>query len=513
VEITSNKRGKFQIAGFFVGLALFFLVLILWNHENRAATRMAAVAALMAVWWITEAVPLFVTALLPMVLFPLIGIMKGKELAPVYMNSTIFLFIGGFLIALAMEKWHLHKRIALGIIKAIGGGPARITLGFMIATAFLSMWISNTATAIMMVPIGLAIIYQIESRFQQEETSSFSTGLMLGIAYACSVGGIATLVGTPPNLSFARIFQITFPEAKPVAFGSWLLMGFPLSALLLAVIWLLITQVFFKSSANLKIDRSVVDSEYDALGNASFEEKVVSIIFTVTALLWVFRQPLNLGFMTLPGWGEILPYSGLIDDGTVALFMAIVMFMIPARSSEHEAILSASILKRLPWDIVLLFGGGFALAKGFQTTGLSQIIGGNVAGFANVSPLLIILSVCTIITFLTELTSNTATTEMVLPVLASVAVALKINPLMLMIPATIAASQAFMMPVATPPNAIVFGSERIRIADMARIGLVINLLGIVVLTVVFYLTGSTAFGIDFQSFPDWAGKIVTPSSH
>jgi sodium-dependent dicarboxylate transporter 2/3/5 len=497
-----------QKIGLILGAVLFFIVILFFDFdpEKPIVTRMAAVAVLMAVWWITDAIPLFATALLPMLLYPLLGILKGKATAPIYINSTIFLFIGGFMIALTMEKWQLHRRIALFIIRLIGGGHSRIVLGFMAAAAFLSMWISNTATAIMMVPIGLAIVTQMEAKFDEEKTHKFTVALMLGIAYACSMGGVATLVGTPPNLSFARIFEITFPKATPIAFGTWFIMGLPLCVVMLVIIWLILTKVFFRIPPDVTVDRSIVDKEYDELGPISFEEKSVLIVFFLTAFLWVFRKKLNLGIVSIPGWSQLIPYPKLIDDGTVALVMAMILFLIPTRSKDAETatIMGPDVIKNIPWNIVILFGGGFALAKGFQVTGLSTLIGNEFAGLAGMPPIVMILIICFGLTFLTELTSNTATTEMILPILASVAFAMKANPLLLMIPATLSASCAFMMPVATPPNAIVFGSGRIKIAEMARVGVFINLIGVLIITALFYIIGTAVFSIDPGIFPDWA---------
>ena len=503
-----HKKSRTQKIGLVLGLVLFTIIVLAFDFdpENPALTRMAAVAALMAVWWITDAIPLFATALLPMIFFPLLGILKSNDTAPVYFNSTIFLFIGGFMIALTMEKWNLHRRIALFIIKVIGGGPNRIVLGFMIASAFLSMWISNTATAIMMVPIGLAIVLKMEESFDIAATDIFSTCLMLGIAYGCSLGGIATLVGTPPNLSFARIFQITFPHAEPVAFGTWFIMGLPISIVMIAIVWLMLTKIFYRVPAGLTVDRSIVNKEYQELGSMSFEEKSVLTVFSLTAILWVFRKKLIIGFITIPGWSQLLNHPSLIDDATVAISMAMLMFIIPTRNKDagYSTIMGADVITKIPWNIVLLFGGGFALAKGFQVTGLSAFIGNKFSGLAGMPPIAMILSLCFGITFLTELTSNTATTEMILPILASVAVAMKTNPLLLMIPATISASCAFMMPVATPPNAIVFGSGRIKISEMARAGVFINITGVIIITALFYLIGAVVFSIDPNVFPDWA---------
>jgi sodium-dependent dicarboxylate transporter 2/3/5 len=333
---------------------------------------------------------------------------------------------------------------------------------------------------------------------------------MLGIAYGCSMGGIATLVGTPPNLSFARIFQITFPQADPISFGTWFLMGFPISLIMVTVVWLLLTKLFFRVPSDLTVDRSIVNKEYKELGSIRFEEKSVLIIFSLTAMLWVFRKELNLGFFSIPGWSQILPYANLIDDATVALSMAMIMFLIPTRTkgTKYLTIMGPDVIRKLPWNIVLLFGGGFAIAKGFQVTGLSAFIGNKFSGLAGMPPFLIILLICFGLTFLTELTSNLATTEMILPILASVAIAMKTNPLLLMIPATISASCAFMMPVATPPNAIVFGSGRIKISEMARAGIFINLIGIMLITILFYFIGTVVFSIDLDIFPDWAQSGV-----
>jgi len=472
---------------------------------------MAAVALLMAIWWVSDCIPLFATALLPLILFPLLGIMPGRETAPIYFNYIIVLFIGGFMIALTMERWNLHRRIALAIIHAVGGGPARIVLGFMLAAAFLSMWISNTATAVMMVPIGLAMVLQIEEEFGKDRTHSFSVGLMLGIAYSCSVGGLMTLVGTPPNLSFVRIFQILFPEAPTIAFGQWMIMALPLGAVMLILAWILITRVFYRAPSDLQVDRQVVTAERAALGPVTFEEKVVMAVFAATAILWVFRVDLQFGLATIPGWSRLLPYPEMIDDGTVAITMASILFFIPARDRSRGdlRIMGADVIPRLPWNIVLLFGGGFALAAGFQRTGLAQLLGDQFQAMSSLPTFVLILLVCLVITFLTELTSNTATTEMILPILAAIAVATDTHPLILMIPATLSASCAFMMPVATPPNAIIFGSGRMTVGEMARIGIVLNLVGALVIAGVVYALGPLVFDIDPSVLPDWATSLAS----
>ena len=506
-EESAGHRSPLQNAGLILGPFLFCLVLLVdLEPGNPLVTRMAAVAVWMAAWWITEAIPLAVTALLPLVCYPLLGILSGRETAPTYANSVLFLFLGGFMIAVAMEKWNLHKRIALRIIRSFGTNLSSIILSFMVASAFLSMWISNTATAIMMVPMGLAIIRKMEEEFDQKQAHGFAVALMLGIAYGCSIGGIATLVGTPPNLSLVRIIEITFPEAPPITFAQWMLIGVPVTVCLLGLSWVVLTKVFFRELGQLDVDRKLMEKQYTELGRMHFEEKAVLLVTLTTALLWIFREKTVLGFITLPGWSGWLPYPKLIDDGTVALAMALTLFLIPScsQNAPTAALITANEIKLLPWHIVLLFGGGFALAEGFQVTGLSTFVGHQLSGLAGVHPLVMIGVICLTLTFLTEVNSNTASTQMILPILASVAIAMRVHPLLFMVPATLSASCAFMMPVATPPNAIVFGSGRIQVVEMARVGVVLNLAGALLITIIVYLLAGVVFGVDLDLFPEWA---------
>ncbi len=503
---TVNRYSKIQLIGLFLGAIVFFLLIIFpLAPTNIKASMMAAVAILMAIWWITEAIPLGATALLPMIFFPLLGIMSGKQAAPEYFNSIIFLFIGGFLIAIAMEKWNLHKRISLIIIKLIGSNPSKLVLGFMLASALLSMFISNTATAIMMLPIGLAIILKIEEKYSPDKSKLLSVPLMLGIAYGASIGGIATLVGTPPNLVFIRIYQMSFPKAPEISFGNWMILAVPISIIMLFITWFLITKIIYKIPKDMEIDRSVINQEYKDLGKMHFEEKVVLIVFISTAILWIFRTDLHFGALIIPGWSKLFGFGKMIDDSTIAIFMAFIFFVVPAKSVNSKTILTASSFKKIPWEIIVLFGGGFALAKGFETSGLSTLLGQEAGSISNIHPILVIFVVSLGIKMLTELTSNTATTQTILPILASISVAMHINPLFLMIPATLSASMAFMLPVATPPNAIVFGSGRIKILEMARTGIIIDLTSVIVVTLLFYFLGDMVFNINPFEFPVWAG--------
>ncbi|MCW8813288.1 MAG: SLC13 family permease [Chlorobium sp.] len=489
--------------GLILGAALFFFLILIgdFNPAQPQINTMAAIAVLMAVLWITEAIPLAATSLIPLIFFPITGILSADEIAASYINSIIFLFLGGFLIAIAMEEWSLHKRIALKIISILGGSPTSIVLGFIIAGAFLSMWISNTATALMLLPIGLAIIQKLENEFGEKRIHSFAVILFLSLAYSCSIGGIATLIGTPPNLVMIKMLNILFPEAPEISFGNWMLLALPISILMLCIVAVFLTKISFKLDADVKLDRNFIKNEYKQLGKFSFEERVVSVVFFLTALLWIFRTDINFGFFVIPGWSNLLPTSEFINDGTVAITMATILFLIPSKSGGR-ALLDHNSFNKVPWGIILLFGGGFALAKGFSSTGLSDFIGHQLTGLHTISPIFIILITALTINFLTELTSNTAVTQMILPILASVSVGIGLNPLMLMFTATISASMAFMLPVATPPNTIIFASGQIRISEMAKTGFILNITGVIVVTLLVYFVGTMIFGLN--TFPAWA---------
>jgi len=481
---------------------ILFIVFFDLKPGHREITHTAAIAILMAAWWISEAIPLSVTALLPLILFPAFGIMDGKAVSSQYINHIIFIFIGGFMVALTMERWNLHKRLALKILMVFGTNPRYILLGFMLATAFLSMWISNTATTMMMIPIAIAIVSKLGELSEKEKVGKFSIGIFLGIAYSASIGGVATLIGTPPNLSFVRIFNIFFPNAPEISFARWFFFAFPISAVFLFIVWLLLSRLFCPRKG-LAVDKRLFSDQYKALGPISFEEKVVLIDFLLLVLLWMFRSDINIGTFKIPGWANLFPQAKFINDGTVAVAMAFLLFLIPAKTRKGNRILDWKTAVRLPWGIVLLFGGGFALASGFKESGLSAFLGEQLQGLGSLPPFLVVACICVFITFLTELTSNTATAEILLPIMAALAVSIKVNPLLLMIPGTLSCSFAFMLPVATPPNAIVFSTERIRISDMARTGIILNLLGVILITTAVFLIGKGVFGIDLSAPPTW----------
>ncbi|HPE56274.1 MAG TPA: SLC13 family permease [Bacteroidales bacterium] len=500
-----KKNARFFF-GLFGGLLAPLLIILFVDLDpsKPAVTYTLAIAVLMAIWWITEVVPLAVTSLLPVVLFPAFGILNGKTVSSAYFNDVIFLFLGGFLLALAMQKWNLHKRIALKILHFTGVSRGRILLGFMLATAFLSMWISNTATAMMMIPIVISVISQMEEQFGKENTRKYAIGLLLAIAYSASTGGIATLVGTPPNLAFARIFSISFPHAPEISFGQWMIFALPVSIAILMVIFIYLYFVFCKSKSEDENDINPPDfsSHYRALGPFKTEEKVILAAFLLFALLLLFRSEIQLGSIKIPGWSMLFAEPAFLNDGTIAIFIGVILFMIPSKTGK-EMLLDWETARQLPWHIVILFGGGFALAEGFIASGLSEWIGNSMQSVSGFHPLLVIIILTTIMIFLTEVTSNTATAQMMLPIVGALSVSAGVHPLLFMLPVTLAGSMAFMLPVATPPNAIIFGTDRIRIADMAKAGLFLNLIGIVLVSLSVWFYGRFIFDIDLQNLPDW----------
>ncbi len=489
--------------GFILGAIAFVTLLLMGDLDptKPQINTMAAITVLMAILWITEAIPLAATSLIPLIFFPFTGILSTEEIASSYINSIIFLFLGGFLIAIAMEEWSLHKRIALKIITIFGGTPTSIIIGFMTSGALLSMWISNTATALMLLPIGLAVIQKIENEFGKEKTHNFTVNILLSIAYSCTLGGVATLIGTPPNLVMVKMLSVLYPDAPEISFGNWMLLALPVSIIMLCAVAILLTKVLFKVDGTIKLGKDFIENEYKQLGKISFEEKAVSIVFIITALLWIFRSDILFGFATIPGWSNLLPTSEFINDGTVAITMAFILFLIPSKSGKRALLENTAFIK-VPWGIILLFGGGFALAKGFSSTGLANFIGEHLTSLQALSPILIILITALMVTFLTELTSNTAVTQMLLPIVASVSIAIGLNPLLLMFTVTLSASMAFMLPVGTPPNTIIFSGGRIKILEMAKTGFALNIIGVIVISFLVYYLGNLIFGLD--TFPFWA---------
>lgn len=465
-----------QSIGLVLGPILFLIVLFFFHPEGLSKTANAILASTVwvAVWWITEAMPIAVTAFLPIVLFPLTGGLSLSETTASYGHKYIFLFIGGFILAIAIEKCRLHKRIALSIIKIVGTNITHIILGFMVATAFLSMWISNTATAVMILPVGTAIVLQLidDPRTKENENLVFGKALMLSIAYSASIGGMATLIGTPPNLVLAGVVNESY--GVEITFSQWFVFGFPISVLFLVLSWLYITRVAFKFPNNeFAGGKEEIDKQLKALGKMSFEEKLVTIVFVLTALAWITRSFLL---------KEFIP---AIDDTIIAISSAIVLFLLPDNSKKQK-LLNWNDAVKLPWGILILFGGGMALASGFETSGLAKWLGSQMTAFDTIPLILLLLILIASVNFLTEITSNLATTAMLLPVLVSLATAIDVHPYFLLVGATVAASCAFMLPVATPPNAVVFGSGYLKIEDMVKKGFWLNLASIALLTLIVY---------------------------
>ncbi len=481
---------KSKILPGLLGPILFLIVLFFFHPKGLSIQANAVLACTLwiAVWWVFEVVNISITALLPIILFPLSGALDLKLTTASYGHKYIFLYMGGFILAIAIEKWNLHKRISLNIIKIIGTDISKIILGFMMATAFMSMWISNTATSVMMLPIGMAIIAQLKDHpeTEEDENAIFGKALMLAIAYSASIGGMATLIGTPPNLVFAGVVKESF--GVEITFARWMSFGLPISILLLTISWIYLTKIAF----TFKVEefpggKEEILKHLKSLGKISYEEKVVLAVFILTALLWISRSLLQ----------KIIP---ALDDTIIAIFAGLLLFILPS-SEKQKPILTWNEAVKMPWGIMILFGGGMALASAFQNSGLAVWIGDqfNLLEFLPIFLLILILITC--VNFLTEITSNLATTAMLLPILAPIALSIDLHPYVLMVSATVAASCAFMLPVATPPNAVVFGSGYLRISDMVKTGIWLNLISIILLSLfVFFILGSL-WNLDLYSFP------------
>jgi sodium-dependent dicarboxylate transporter 2/3/5 len=485
-----------QNLGLVLGPGLFCVTFFFTSPEGMsdAARGVLASTLWIATWWITEAIPIPVTALLPVILFPLTGGLAIGHTTGAYGDPIIFLFIGAFIIAVAIERWNLHKRIALNIIKAMGTQASRIILGFMIATALLSMWISNTATTLMMMPMGMAIIAQLTDLIREQaggrdEAEKFGKALMLSIAYAASIGGLATLIGTPTNVVFSGIVKQMYNQE--ISFARWLMVGLPFSIVLLGICWVYLVRFAFSfKSRSIPGGQAVVKKQLAALGKITPEEKRVLIVFIIIAVAWITRSFLLNKFI-----------AG-INDTVIAISGAMVLFLIPAKSNRGAKLLDWETALKLPWGIVLLFGGGLSLAAGFRDSGLAEWLGNRMALLGGIPYILILVFVIASVNFLTEMTSNVATASMLLPILAGMSLAIDVHPFGLMLSASIAATCAFMLPVATPPNAVVFGSGHLRMQDMVRAGFAMNIISIILLTIYVYLLLPLLWGIDLRGFPE-----------
>lgn len=510
---------------------LVFVTLWCWPAPQGlepAAQRLAAAAALMAVCWMTQAIPIEVTSLLPLVLFPLLGIESAKAVSQSYFSDSSFLYLGGFILALGIERWGLHRRIALTITATLGVGPRRMVLGFMLATFTISMWISNTAATLLMLPIAMALLATLEEwHADQPHTDRafrrLAMAVTLGTGYAATIGGMATLVGTPTNVVYVDIFQRLYPEAPPMSAGQWMTVWTPFSMIFLLFAWGLLVLGIGTPRWMGVLDRRLFRQQRAELGPMQAGERWMLLLFILTVAAWLLRTDFVTGDQVwLRGWGRLaagwLATLGVarpdewINDSTVAMLVAVVMFLVPIRTSNdfnRVPLMDWQTASRLPWGILLLFGGGFALAEACKSTGLSVWAGERLATVIQGQPLwLMILATGVLVTFLSELTSNVATANALLPMIAGTAVALGLDPRLLMIPATIAASCGFMLPVSTPPHAIVFGTGRIKLVEMARYGLVLNLAGAaLILAASLWLLGPQ-LNIRPGELPAWAKPAV-----
>ncbi len=469
---TSAGLAKVRAIGLLLGPLCLAITLVTPAPEGMLPQAWSALGLMlmMAIWWSTEAIPIPATSLLPIVLIPALGLGDIKDATSPYANPIIFLFLGGFTLGLAMQRWHLHQRIALWILRAVGDNPRRQIAGFMTATAFLSMWVSNTATSIMMLPIGLSVIAMMKAT-DSEGVRRYATALLLAIAYSASIGGVATLIGTPPNALLAAYLMQS--QGIAVGFAQWMVIGLPVSLVMLVIVWWWLTRRDFGLGSQAGSGESIRE-ELKGLGPLKSAEKRVAMIFVMTAAAWMLRPLLAEAWMP---W---------LSDTGVAIVAAIVLFLVPAGSGERVSLLDWETAKSLPWGVLLLFGGGLALAGAISNSGLADWIAQSLSVAGQWPTLVVIALVVAVIVFLTEVTSNTATAATFLPLLGALAVSQDMPVLLLTVPAAIAASCAFMMPVATPPNAIVFGSGHMRIQDMLRAGLALNVLAIVVVTGLTY---------------------------
>ena len=483
-----------QKIGLWFGLTAFTLLMVLPPPENMdpLAMRAAAVSLLMAIFWVTEAISIFATSFLPIALFPLLGVLDAKQIASSYGHHIVLLILGAFFVAKAIESNNLHKRIALSTIRAVGTSRPKVMLSFMIATSILSMWTSNNSTTLMMLPIGMAILYR-----EQElgaDISRFAPALMLCIAYSASIGGTGTLVGTPPNLLFVSTVEEIFPDAPLLVFTDWLKIGIPFVILFLPVSWIYLVK-YFKVDGDLKGSSEIIDQEYHDLGPMSEGEKKVSLIILIYAMGFIFRN----------WWSGLLGVESFVKDSTVAFLASFFLFLLPSGRKDDEGrsikLLEWKEAKEIPWGIAMMIGGGLAIASSFKSSGLISWVAG-VINLEGIPILLVILIFVTAMVFITEINSNTASTAIFLPLLAGLSKAGGFHPYILMIPATIAASCAFMLPSGTGPNASVLSSGHLSIPQMAKVGLGLNILVIIFIVILLYFVILPIMDIS-SSVPSW----------
>ena len=547
----SSKSWPIKIAFVIAGVLVGFVMCFKTIEDNPHINQTLAIGIWMATLWITEIIPLVVTAFLPLVLFPLFGILSSSDVAAQYINNTIFLFIAGLLIALTLERWNLHRRFSLKVLQNCGTKPPVLLLGMMTASFFLSMFISNTATTLMMVPNALSICTTLEasgSASYKKQSKRFTVALMLGIAYAANVGGMASLIGTAPNLVFQRQLELLFPDAPEITFAHWIAFGLPTGLIMLVLIWIYLSFMYLSNFQNAQknIDSSVFKTQYLALGKWTREQGTVTCLFFILCLLWLFRSDLIFDSFSIPGWSNIFPQPSYISDATSGMLIVILLFICPARSrnlacnhvegdeshqedemeeqandasntvatevnqsslsfcsSNDTTLLDWETANKMPYDIIFLIGGGFALASAFVQSGLSEFLGDSLASLDISLPALLFVLV-TLIIWLTELTSNTSTSNIMVPVAASIAVALQASPYTFMLPATMACSCAFVLPIATPPNMVVFSTGRVPMREMNKAGVLLNVVCSLILFGAAFTIIPAVLRVPATEFPSWA---------
>lgn len=547
--MTNTASDRTASVGLMIGPALFAAILLMPLPQGMSveARRLLATTALMSAWWLTQAIPIAATSLVPIILFPLLGIQSPDTVSSAYINKLVFLFLGGFIIALGIERWGLHQRIALHIVRVLGTSLRKVILGFMLATAFLSMWISNTASTLLMTPIAVALVLSLQDALTRRgDDASTATGsteidrsgplgafgisLMLGIAWAASIGGMTTLVGTVTNVQFVSLWESRFTDGPQISAGGWLVAFGPIGIVMILVTWGILT-FRMPTPHEGSVDRQFFSDRLKAIGKPSRSEWLMFGIFLATAILWTFRRPLEFGDVTLVGgWESIVKWflfevlhadpalfpKGFVHDSTVAIGMAILMFMLPGErsaSGQSQRLMDWQTAQRLPWAILLLVGGGFAIASAFKETGLAEWVGDAFADTVHGWPIwALVAAICFMLTFLTEFATNVVVVSVIMPVLAEAALRLNIDPRLLMLPAAASASCAFMLPIGTPPNAIVFSSGVLSMGDMARKGLLLNLIGVVLLTLGTVLYLVPHLDLSTGGLPEWAQPKEAPAS-
>lgn len=464
------------------------------NGHDVILCRTAAVLVLMAYWWMTESVNIYITSLLPVILFPILGIMRMADVAPLYMKDVIFLYIGGFILTFAIERWNLHNRISLNILLRFGASPGRLLFGFIIASYILSMWLNNTSTTLMMLPICFAVITQLHGG-DTKKKSGIAAAILIGVAFASSIGGSATLIGTLPNMVMKEFYDANFQGQGSLDFSRWIVFALPMSACFVVVCYWVLRLLLVKKGELPPVEMHYVRQSFDKLGKWRYEEKMIMGIFLLAVVMWFTLDTKDFGTFQLYGWSELLPDPDFVTESYVSVFMAGLLFFIPSKAIKGENLVTWEEVKKIPLGIIFLFGGGFALAEGVKVSGLSEWIAMNLVGLQTLPLWLMIFILCLITTLFSEFASNTATVILFMTILVPVISKMDVPPLLVMMPVTIAASYSFMLPVGTPPNTIVFGTEKITVRQMMRTGIWLDIIGAALITVFMMTLGRLIFGV------------------